>query len=189
MIRRNSLKHQDGSSLLEVMIAGVLFMVGLLGLLATQGLSLKLSTQSVDETNASVLIADLYDRMRANPDGTDNNGYTTAIFNAVDIGSVTDCAASTANCTSLELAQYDLAVWKANVTSRFPAATTARVDPVVADSSQYNIQLVWLAQVDNDANSDGVKDAQGSNCANGENRPANERAVCSVIDVGVMEIF
>ena len=180
---------QKGSSLLEVMIAGVLFMVGLLGLLATQGLSMKLSNSSVQYTNAGVLISDLYDRMRANPDGTDEGKYSTSAFNSASLANAPDCDKGTTVCTSTQLATYDLAIWKANLQSQFPSGVSALITRSGASTTQYAVQIIWLAQVENDSNLDGVEDAKGSNCAKGDNRPANERAVCTTLDVGTMEIF
>ena len=76
----SSLKLQEGTSLIEVMIAGFLFVVGLLGLLATQGLAIKMSNSSSMHTSATILVSELYDRVKANPVAMEAGHYTTANF-------------------------------------------------------------------------------------------------------------
>ncbi len=187
-LRWKSPEVQKGASLLEVMIAGLLFMVGLLGLLATQGVAMKLSNASVLDTSATILVSDLYDRIKANPTAMEQGYYTTARFKAANWKSVKNCSDITLVCAPTEQAAYDLAHWKVNLQSSFPSNVEATLAPV-GGSSQYEVELIWQEQVENDANNDGVEDQQSSNCAKGERRPANERAVCALLDFGSMGVF
>lgn len=187
-IRVKLKKSQQGASLLEVMIAGLLFMVGLLGLLATQGLAMKLSNASVLDTSATILVSDLYDRIKANPTAMEAGYYSTANFKSADWKQAKDCSNVTLICTPTEQAAYDLAHWKVNLQTNFPSAVEATIARV-AGSSQYEIELIWQEQLENDANNDGVEDKTSTNCAKGQGRPANERAVCAMLDFGSMGVF
>ena len=69
MLMRDLLPIQTnaGFTLLEVLVAIVVFSVGLLGLAALQIFSLRLSHDSLLRTTATILANDMADRMRANP--------------------------------------------------------------------------------------------------------------------------
>jgi type IV pilus assembly protein PilV len=182
-------RSQKGSSLLEVMIAGFLFMIGLLGLLATQGLAMKLSNSSVLYTNATILVSELYDRIKANPTAMQSGAYSTSAYNAANWSSAKDCSNTSLTCTPGEQATYDLSRWKATLQSQFPAGALAKIARTAVNDSQYTVQLIWSERVENDADGDGQEDVVTSNCANGDNRRANEKAVCAILDFGGMGEF
>lgn len=66
---------QRGFSLLEVLIALLVLAVGLLGLAALQNMGLRFNHQSYERTQATILIEDMIDRMRANPAGVVTGNY------------------------------------------------------------------------------------------------------------------
>ena len=61
---------QKGATLIEVLIALLIFTVGLLGLAAMQLSSLQSTADSGQRSQSVWLMQDLIERMRANPDGT-----------------------------------------------------------------------------------------------------------------------
>lgn len=66
---------QRGFTLLEIMIAVFILAIGLLGMAHLQVATLK-ATQSADfKTQATMLAADMVDRMRANSEGAYNGNY------------------------------------------------------------------------------------------------------------------
>ncbi|UPQ83460.1 type IV pilus modification protein PilV [Pseudomonas knackmussii] len=65
-----SLQKQRGATLIEVLIALLIFTVGLLGLAAMQLSSLQSTADSGQRSQSVWLMQDLIERMRANPDGT-----------------------------------------------------------------------------------------------------------------------
>ena len=105
-------RHQSGAALLEVMLAGILFMVGMLGLLATQGLAMKLANTSSLHTNAAILVADLSDRMKANHAGAIAGDYVINLTTGAAPAGLVDCASSDVTCTPAQLAIYDLSQWQ-----------------------------------------------------------------------------
>ena len=185
----SNIDSQQGTSLLEVMIAGFLFMVGLLGLLATQGLSMKLSNASTTHTSATILVSELYDRIKANPEAMAAGHYKTANYSSANWKTVRDCSNVEFTCTPLQQAMFDQARWKANLESQFPSGVQATIVQAAAANSQFQINIIWLDRIQTDANLDNQEDNMGSNCAKGADRPANEKAVCALMDFGTMGVF
>lgn len=94
-----------GYSLTELLVAIVVIAVGALGVAGLQLASSKNSRGALERTIAAILADDMIERMRANPKGD----YAGATAGVAPPGFV-DCLAR--NCTSVELAQFDVAVWK-----------------------------------------------------------------------------
>lgn len=100
--------HQ-GFSLLEVMVALLVLALGLLGLAALQNMGLRLNHQSYERTQATILIYEMIDRMRANPAGVVLGNYALPMTN-VPPTAAQNCEAS--SCTSsAAMAAYDMNRW------------------------------------------------------------------------------
>jgi len=97
---------QKGFTLIEVLIASLILAVGLLGIAGLQMGGLKNNVSAMYRTQAVQFTNDIIDRIRANPTGT----YTVTLANAPT--AATNCASSSANCSALDMAQYDLTQWK-----------------------------------------------------------------------------
>ncbi len=98
-----SRKRQAGLSLLEVLISALVLSAGLLGLASLQIVGMKTTHNSHQMQQATWLVNDLLEHMRAN--------RTAAL--AGDYGIATDCTAAPTQCTasictSTQLAAYDL---------------------------------------------------------------------------------
>lgn len=96
----------SGFTLLEVLIALLVFSIGFLGLAALQTLGLRFTHQSYERTQAVLQAYEIIDRMRANRVGLDN--YTPISAGAAPQATV-DC--STTTCTPAEMAAYDISEW------------------------------------------------------------------------------
>lgn len=70
--------HQQGLSLIEVLIAALILAIGLLGIAAMQAVTLKNSQSAFDRTQAVVLSYSMFDAMRANATAARAGGYTLA---------------------------------------------------------------------------------------------------------------
>lgn len=110
--------RQEGASLIEVMVALLIFTVGLLGLAAMQLGALQSTADSGQRSQSVWLMQDLIERMRANPDGT-----------AAQYAAAPDCTAlpakmcadhynpssaakvTASNCNAQEMATFD--TWEA----------------------------------------------------------------------------
>lgn len=98
-----------GAGLVEVMVAILVFALGLLGLAGMQLLAHQASYDAVQATRANALARDILARLRRNP-------TQAAAYQLEDLGGGAhefDAAACEAQtCTAAELAEYDLARWQ-----------------------------------------------------------------------------
>lgn len=99
-IRLQSPHRQAGLSLLEVLIATVVLSAGLLGLAGLQIAGMKTTHNSYQMQQATWIVYDLLERMRANKQAAENDAY------AVDSSSVDYCAANATPPTAM--AAYDI---------------------------------------------------------------------------------
>jgi type IV pilus assembly protein PilV len=114
----NSVIHQKGIGLIEVLVAVFILAGGLLGLAALQTQSLRYSHESYLRTQASILAADMIDRLRVNADeALDTNSYTFTMGTSV---SVSTTACESAACSASALAPYDYKQWSDALTSQLP---------------------------------------------------------------------
>ena len=102
-----------GFSLMEVMVSFMVLAVGLLGMAALQGNSLRYSMQAYFQTQSVILNYDIFDRMRANPAGVAGGSYTPDTMPA---SFTLDCDSTM--CTPSQLATYDLVEWKSGTSLR-----------------------------------------------------------------------
>jgi len=119
---------QRGFSLLEVLVALVVLAVGLLGLAMLQNLGLRLGHQSYERTQATVLIYEIVDRMRANPAGVRAGDYLITLTDAPP--SASDCFASA--CTATQIATFDLSQWLSNISGQASTVNQGVTRPTLA---------------------------------------------------------
>lgn len=100
-------RSQTGFTLLEVMIALVIFSIGLLGLAGLQAGGLRTNTQAQLRTIAVIQAYDMAERIRANPRGIEDGDY-----DALDDDTPTAEDCISAACTAAEMAIYDYYEWE-----------------------------------------------------------------------------
>jgi type IV pilus assembly protein PilV len=141
-------KRTAGFSLLEVLIALVILSVGLLGLAAMQAEGLRGSSNAQLRHQASRLVSDIVDRMRANPAGVtattvDGNYEIAAAETAANPESCaddTDAGVTAKSCSPSEMAGYDKFLWRQHVTDLLPTGTSSIVR---AADSRFLISVGW----------------------------------------------
>lgn len=109
-----------GFSLLEVMIALLIFSLGLLGLGSLIAVSVKTNHSAYLRTQASFLAQSMADRMRANPAGVwkaayDGDGYPKS-------GTPSTCASG---CSYSDVVLRDQLLWSQQMTDLLPAPTAS----------------------------------------------------------------
>ncbi len=115
--RQSGNSRNRGFTLLEVLVALIVLSIGLLGLTGLQTTGLRNNHSAFMRSQAVAFAYDALDRMRSNRDQAilgPSSAYNTNFGTSV---STINCAS---NCTSSQVAQYDLAEWKTEV-ARLPA--------------------------------------------------------------------
>ena len=112
---RSGPSRQRGIGLIEVMIAVLVFSVGILALAASQLAAKRSIYEATQRSIATGLTRDIIERMRSNKNQLDayvvtNIGDEASLLSAA----ATDC--SSASCTPAELAAYDLVEWESLLT-------------------------------------------------------------------------
>lgn len=107
-----SSRTQSGIALIEVLITVLILAIGFLGLAGLQLTALRNNSSAYERSQATMLAYDIIDRMRANRDAALNGSYNTALDAAP---SATDCRGSAANCSTAQLATFDINQWKCNL--------------------------------------------------------------------------
>lgn len=138
MDRKQNLKLKKGFTLLEVMVAMVIFAIGLIGLASLQSISLQSEHASYSRSQAILLAYDMADRIKANASGSvsyviDANTTTVAGYN----GS-TMCTANT--CTISDIVLYDMGLWKASLATLLPSGRGAITIP---SALNHTITVHW----------------------------------------------
>lgn len=113
--------RQRGVSLIEVLVAVMIFTIGLVGLAGLLIMATRSNQAAYLRTQAVYLAHNMADRMSANPvavwDGSYNSdNYPTAT-------SVTTKCDLTSSCAPDDLATHDMQMWSTQLTTFLPSAT------------------------------------------------------------------
>lgn len=167
-----SARHQQGATLVEVLVSILLMSVGLVAMAAMQVNALQYSKTSETRSLATLLANDLADRMRANhPDKQSLAAYNaTAAYTApssLPAEATTSCTGTAASCDFSQMAAYDLASWKRDLFRQLPQGT-GYVRTI--NDQQVDIWVVWT-----DPSSDSGQQVDA--CPNSYGAPAGVRCM------------
>ena len=109
--------QQSGFTLIEVMVSVLVLSIGLIGVAALQGVSLKNTQSAFMRSQATALAYDVADRMRANVISARIGLYDSGSYDPP--ATVTGCK-STTGCTAQNMAEHDLAEWNAAIATYLP---------------------------------------------------------------------
>lgn len=127
-----------GFTLLEVMIALVIFSIGLLGLAGLQAGGLRSNTQARLRTVSVIQAYDMADRIRANP-----RGVTDGDYNALDDTTPTAGNCVTNTCTAAQMATYDYYEWVTTNQNVLPSGHGTVSSSVVAGVRLFSVTVMW----------------------------------------------
>ncbi|NOR19350.1 MAG: type IV pilus modification protein PilV [Xanthomonadales bacterium] len=113
IITFHKIRHLDGFTLLEVLVALLILSIGLLGLAALQANTLKINHGALQRTQAIFLTYDMMDRLRAN--------RTAALAGQCDI-------AMGATLGGTDLCDVDVTDWQDNYVATFLPSGQGSVD-------------------------------------------------------------
>jgi len=112
------LSRQRGVSLIEVLMAVLIFSIGLIGLAGLMIMATRSNHTAYLRTQATFLASSMADRMRANPVGVWSNAYNVTLPTTA-----TQVCDSTTACTPAQVATYDLKMWSDQLTAFLPNAS------------------------------------------------------------------
>lgn len=134
---------QRGFNLVEVLIALLVLAVGLLGLAALQNFSVKNTFQSYQRTQATILIDDIIDRMRANPTAVQAAAYKIGPTSTPP--AAPNCMVSV--CASGDLVVFDQSEWINAITNPQALGPTAQV--TIAQTTVNPITTITVSWFEN----------------------------------------
>jgi type IV pilus modification protein PilV len=147
------LRQERGMSLIEVMVAVLVFSIGLLGIAMLQMRGAQFTKDSSSRTAAIVLARSLAESMRANPTvAIPAKGVDSAyLYDGSTTYSKDDCATTNLN-TPADIAKRDLACWQLALNANLPAPPSGgKLATVTKDTSLGTliIRVSWAGVADN----------------------------------------
>lgn len=140
-----------GFTLLEVLVALLVFSVGVIGIAGLQLLGVSNSRDAYFRTQAVMLSYDIADRMRANQDGVGDGEYDDVT------GALNNACRTTAGCTPAQMAADDVALWRQSIADFLPGGEgTVCIDSTPNDGTgqaspscdgtgnQYVVKIWWV---------------------------------------------
>lgn len=119
-------KTQQGSSLVEVMVALFVLAIGLLGVLAMQSKSMQFNQSASIYSQAVYFANDIAERIRSNPEAID--AYRNLDLSEAPNGNEPDCGVGE-NCNATMLFNRDAFILAQNISSGLPAGRI-EIEPV-----------------------------------------------------------
>ena len=154
-------KHQEGITLVEVLVTVLILAIGGLGIASMQLAGLQYTNGAYARTQSVILANDMIDRIKSNRESALDDDYAIPTFGAT-VNFTTDC--SEAECDKGELADYDRALWLAEVARVLPSGegTVELVEQAGAfgiTENQFIITLRWR-QIANSSDQDATNDSE-----------------------------
>lgn len=141
--------HQRGVSLIEVLVAVLIFSIGLIGLAGLMVMATRSNHGAYLRTQVTFLAGNMADRMRANPTGLWNQAYNDSNYPT----SASQACSKASACTPAQVAVRDKYEWSQLLKTLLPEAT-ARINCVGKSGVSYNPQT----QI-------GMRPPYGGNCS------------------------
>ena len=107
----NNRRGQAGMGLIEVLIAVLVFAVGMLGMTAMQLGAKRSSYEATQRSIATSLARDILERVRSNPAALSSYVISELGPGGTTVAAGTNCSLITSNCTTVQLAARDLYDW------------------------------------------------------------------------------
>lgn len=116
------LSRQRGVSLIEVLVAVLIFSIGLIGLAGMLVMATRSNQAALLRTQATFLAHNMADRMTANPIGVWNGDYNQSDYSSITGASTCDSASP---CDPAALATHDQQIWSAQLRTFLPEANAS----------------------------------------------------------------
>jgi type IV pilus assembly protein PilV len=127
---------QLGFSMIELLVAVVVLAIGLLGMAGLQTAGLSNNQSAYFRSQATIAIADMVDRMRANTAGVKDRYYQS--FDTSAAPASPNCISTSGGCNAQELADYDMREWAKLFTNVDDDASYVALLPNATGTISYN---------------------------------------------------
>lgn len=128
----------QGFSLIEVLIAILIVTIGLLGFAKLQVITLQDNQTASEYTHATLLVYDIADRIRANPQGVNNGNYAKALESCATPAEPASCESNA--CDPAQLAAWDISDWQTTISNQLPNPSCGI--SIAADNT-ISVTLIW----------------------------------------------
>jgi type IV pilus assembly protein PilV len=160
VVRLSTRGAERGVSLIEVMVAILVFSIGMLGLALLQMKGAKFTRESASRTSAIILARSLAESMRANPDGAlPKTGDSAYLYDGDTTYTQAQCD-STSLASPQAIATRDLACWQIALkrTIPLPTGSGSKLATVTKDATlgTLTITVSWAGVAD-DATADATQ--------------------------------
>lgn len=182
-------RQQVGATLIETLVALLIFAIGMVGIAGLMASAVKYQTGNEARLNVAAAVNDLAERIRVNAAGA--NGYNAVVGGTVVTGAGyqltqtyaaqtsanaatydPDCA--TAACTPAQLAAYDLAKWQNLLRATLPGGAGYITGNVI---SGFDVSVMWFDKSAVDGSGEPLPNISCSNQAADQNK-ADARFCC-----------
>ncbi len=177
-------RNTAGASLIEVLVSILLAAIGLLALTGSNVVSVRYSKMSQYRGTATMLAADLAERIRSNQGGL-NQYLVSSDFaaQATTPSASTACETYSSTCDAAQLAAYDLANWRILVRKQLPDGAV-----YVTPSNSVLAADVWIAWRDPavanpSENSTDARDTSSKECPSSFSTDASVRCAYFRINI------
>jgi type IV pilus assembly protein PilV len=136
--------HSRGFTLLEVLVALIVLSIGLLGLSGLQATSLSGNHQALIRSQATLMVSDIIDRMRANRASALAGDYDIAIGDSTPNGPA--CSTPATPCTGAQVADRDLETWRNRLAPLLPGNEETSI--AVTTDSNGSVAVVTVRWAD-----------------------------------------
>jgi type IV pilus assembly protein PilV len=140
-MKRHDVLHQNGSTMIEVLVAILIFAIGLLAIVTAQTTGLTTTQSSLHRSHAAQLSYELIDILRLN---SVEARSAASIFSDYDTdddsyNQVAACLDAASGCTTSEMAQTSLRYW----TDRLQDTLPEGVATLVLNGDLYTLSIQW----------------------------------------------
>lgn len=130
---------QKGVTLLEIMVAALVFSVGVIGVASMMLTGMRSNDTTLMRTHSTILANEIYENILANMPAAENGDYDLSLFSAMPTSTALDCHSNA--CTTAELADWDLAQWGARVNRSMAWADAGVAVDTSVDPAAITVQL------------------------------------------------
>jgi len=159
---RHKVSPESGATIIEVMIAVLIFSIGLLGILSTQTMGLTNTQSALNRSYAAQLSYEIVDMVRLSsittlkkelssstpvpiPGSLGNvfDGFATTAGSNNKYAITANCLTKAFGCSAQEMAQTALAEWESKLEEYLPDAS-AKLDLDSPITGSYTLEVTWV---------------------------------------------